>query len=74
MYFHKIISISTFTLLAYFKDILLYHVVRAYTLLGILDSYLYASNNKDEWEIDRQLLEAGEPLTYVCYCIRLFKY
>lgn len=42
-----------------------YHVVRAYTSLGILDSYLYVSNNKDEWEIDRQLLEAGEPLVYV---------
>ena len=42
-----------------------YHVVRAYTSLGILDSYLYVSNNKDEWEIDRQLLEAGEPLAYV---------
>ena len=42
-----------------------YHVVRAYTSLGILDSYLYVSNNKGEWEIDRQLLEAGEPLVYV---------
>ena len=42
-----------------------YHVVRAYTSLGILDSYLYVSNNKDEWEIDRQLLETGEPLVYV---------
>ena len=42
-----------------------YHVVRAHTSLGILDSYLYVSNNKYEWNIDRQLLEAGEPLVYV---------
>lgn len=46
-------------------NVRVYHVVRAYTSLGILDSYLYVSNNKDEWEIDRQLLETGEPLVYV---------
>ena len=42
-----------------------YHVIRTFTSLGTMDSYLYVSNNKNEWEMDRQLLKTGEPVVYV---------
>ncbi len=43
---------------------LVYLVVRAYTDFGILDSYLYVSDHKDEWEDDINRLEHLYPFTY----------
>ena len=31
---------------------LVYHVVRSYTEIGQMDSYLYVSDNEQEWEMD----------------------
>lgn len=44
---------------------LVYHVVRSYTTFGILDTYLYVSDDKEEWDVDRDDLEDGSALAYV---------
>lgn len=44
---------------------LVYAVVRTYTTVGKLDSYLYVSDHPDEWEADREELEHMEPFVYV---------
>lgn len=47
-------------------DALVYLVVRSYTTIGKMDSYLYVSNYRDEeWEQDRNDLKNGETLAYV---------
>ena len=44
---------------------LVYVIVRSYTTLGQMDSYLYVSDHENEWEDDRDLLRHGEALAYV---------
>ena len=46
-------------------DALVYVVIRSYTNLGKMDSYLYVSDYDDEWERDREDLKHKEPLCYV---------
>ena len=40
-------------------------VVRSYTEFGTMDSYLYVSKHKDEWEADRELIKEGQTIAYV---------
>ena len=42
-----------------------YMVVRSYTEYGTMDSYLYVSKHKNEWEADRQHIKAGQTIAYV---------
>ena len=44
---------------------LVYLIIRSYTNLGKMDSYLYVSDYDDEWERDREDLKHKEPLCYV---------
>lgn len=44
---------------------LVYMVIRSFTEFGTLDSYLYVSQYKEEWEQDRQDLKDKSPLCYV---------
>lgn len=43
---------------------LVYLVVRAYTDFGKMDSFLYVSDYKEEWESDNDDITDGQPLTY----------
>ena len=43
---------------------LVYMVVRAFAEFGVCDSYLYVSDDKDEWEYDREDIQNGCPFTY----------
>lgn len=44
---------------------LVYLVIRSYTEIGTMDSYLYVSDYEEEWDIDRGELEEGFPVVYV---------
>lgn len=44
---------------------LVYAIIRSYTSIGMMDSYLYVSDYKEEWEDDRRMLKEGEALAYV---------
>lgn len=44
---------------------LVYLVIRSYTTIGKMDSYLYVSDHRDEWEDDRARLREGETFCYV---------
>ena len=44
---------------------LVYLVVRSYTEMGVLDSYFYVSDHKDEWDMDYDDLADGYAMTYV---------
>lgn len=44
---------------------LVYHVVRSYPSIGKLDSYLYVSDHREEWDDDRARLNQGETCAYV---------
>lgn len=44
---------------------LVYLVIRSYTSIGKMDSYLYVSDYRDEWDNDRAGLKNGEALCYV---------
>lgn len=44
---------------------LVYLVVRSYTTIGKMDSYLYVSDYPEEWEQDRADIKDGQPLVYV---------
>lgn len=46
-------------------DALVYHVIRNITEFGELLSYLYVSDSKEEWEMDREDLTNGTALVYV---------
>lgn len=48
-------------------DALVYMVVRSYSTIGTMDSYLYISDHQEEWEMDRmQVQNPGEGvLAYV---------
>lgn len=45
-------------------DALVYLVVRAKTEFGIMDSYLYVSDHKEEWGMDNEDLDDGIAMTY----------
>lgn len=44
---------------------LVYLVIRSYTTIGKMDSYLYVSNYDEEWERDRNGLEHNEAMAYI---------
>lgn len=44
---------------------LVYVIVRSYTTLGQMDSCLYVSDYKEEWEEDMEYLKQGEVYAYV---------
>ena len=46
-------------------DALVYVVIRSYTNLGKMDTYIYVSDYEEEWEQDREDLKAKSPLAYV---------
>lgn len=43
---------------------LVYTVVRAYTSIGMMDSYLFVSDCKDDWDSDRDDLKEGYAFSY----------
>lgn len=45
-------------------DCLVYTVVRSYTSIGMMDSYLFVSDCKDDWDSDREDLEEGYAFSY----------
>ena len=45
-------------------DVLVYLVVRAYTTFGKMDSLLYVSNYKDEWQMEMDDIADGYVMTY----------
>ncbi len=44
---------------------LVYVIIRSYTSIGKMDSYLYVSDHKDEWQQDRAMLNSNETFAYV---------
>lgn len=44
---------------------LVYLKIRSYTSIGTMDAYLYVSDHKSEWEIDREELKENVQLAYV---------
>lgn len=46
-------------------DALVYMAVKAVTPLGVMDSYLFVSDHREEWENDRTDLRYGETCAYV---------
>jgi primosomal protein N' len=46
-------------------DALVYLVVRSYTEMGVLDSYFYVSDHKEEWDMDYDDLSDGYAMVYV---------
>lgn len=46
-------------------DALVYAVIRNYTELGIMDTYLFVSKNKDEWVYDDRLMAENAQYAYV---------
>ena len=44
---------------------LVYVVVRSFTEFGKLDAYLYVSDYEEEWKVDRNDIEAHQPIAYV---------
>lgn len=44
---------------------LVYHVIKNYTQIGTLLTFLYVSDSEDEWEYDRDDLKYGYACAYV---------
>jgi len=44
---------------------LVYVVIRTYTNMGMMDSYLYVSDYQEEWDQDNEDIKNMEPLVYV---------
>lgn len=44
---------------------LVYVVVRSFTDLGVMDSYLYVSDHEEEWERDREDIKENTQFAYV---------
>ena len=44
---------------------LVYCIVRSYTTIGKMDAYLFVSDYKEEWEMDRRDQIDGQQLAYV---------
>ena len=50
------------------NDALVYVVIRSYTTIGKLDSYLFVSDSAEEWEVDRKnIREVGDGLLAYVY-------
>ena len=47
------------------SNCLVYVIIRTFSSIGTMDSYLYVSPNKQEWETERALLKRGETFAYV---------
>ena len=47
------------------QNALVYVVIRSYHGIGMMDSYLFASDHKDEWPLDHEGIKTGEVLAYV---------
>lgn len=47
------------------NNALVYLVVRSYTTIGKMDSYLYVSDHPEEWAQDREDIKEMQPLAYV---------
>ena len=47
------------------NNALVYLVVRSYTTLGKMDSYLFVSDYPEEWALDREDIKEGRQLVYV---------
>lgn len=45
-------------------DCLVYTVVRSYTSIGMMDSYLFVGDDVEEWELDRDDLKEGYAFSY----------
>lgn len=45
-------------------DYLVYTVVRSYTSIGMMDSYLFVGDDVEEWELDRDDLKDGYAFSY----------
>ena len=45
-------------------DYLVYMVVRSYTSIGMMDSYLFVGDDVEEWELDRDDLKDGYAFSY----------
>ena len=46
-------------------DVLVYTVIRSFTDVGVMDSFLFVSDYLEEWKDDRELLKEGEAFAYV---------
>lgn len=44
---------------------LVYCIIRSYTEFGIMDSYLYVSDYKEDWKMDNEMLKENQALSYV---------
>lgn len=47
------------------NDVLVYHVIHNFTEIGEMLTFLYVSDEKEEWEYDREDLKAGCACAYV---------
>lgn len=43
---------------------LVYTVIRSYTSIGMMDSYLFVGDDREEWELDRSDFKEGCAFTY----------
>lgn len=43
---------------------LVYVAIRSYTTIGKLDDFLFVSDYKEEWQMDREDIEKGQALSY----------
>lgn len=44
---------------------IIYHIIYNHTTIGDMLTFLYVSNNPEEWEMEKKGLEKDEPLAYV---------
>ena len=49
-------------------DCLVYTVVRAYTSIGMMDSYLFVSDNREDWELDHDDFKECRAFSYTVNC------
>lgn len=47
------------------NNALVFVAIRSYTRFGVMDSLLYVSDHKDEWESDRADIKNGEVIAHV---------
>ena len=47
------------------NNILIFFVIRTNTAVGLMDSFLYVSDEKDEWSMDREDMKYNYPIAYV---------
>ena len=46
-------------------NVLVYTGIRTFSSIGLMDSFLYVSDHKREWKMEREDLKMGETLAYV---------